>query len=95
MSDETVPAAATTDNGILIREFSKNSREVVRIRLTEFKGQKLIDIRAWYGEEADRKPGKGICLRRELLGELREALQAAEQVGALVEGGQAADEVGR
>ncbi len=84
MSDVTLAQqdrVTQTDEGILIREFSKNSREVVRIRLTEFKGQKLIDIRAWYGEEADRKPGKGICLRRELLGELKEALLAAERVG--------------
>ena len=66
---------------LLIAEFVKNSRERVRITLTEYGGHKLLDMRAYYEDATGEwKPGKGLAIRRELLPELRKALMAAERV---------------
>ena len=68
------------DTEVLIAEFDKNRQERVRVRFTEYKGYELVDIRTFYHEGEEWKPGKGIALKRELLPTLREALQAAEQM---------------
>ena len=70
---------------VLIAEFEKNSREVVRVRLTEYRGMKLLDIRTFYEDAGQWKPGKGIALRQGLLPQLVEALEAAK---TLVEAGE-------
>lgn len=68
------------DDGQLIAEFDKNQREKVRVRLTTYGGHDLIDIRAFWEDKAgDLQPGKGLAIRRELIPELRKALQAAEK----------------
>ena len=67
------------NTGTIVREFEKNSREVVRVSLTEFNGIDLLDVRAFYQAGGDWKPGKGIAVRRELITPLRKALQAAEK----------------
>jgi len=65
----------------LIAEFQKNTRERVRVSLTEYHGYDLLDIRGFYEDPStgEWKPGKGIAMRRELLPELRKALLAAER----------------
>ena len=70
------------DEGIIVGEFEKNASEMVRVRLTEFKGHELIDIRGWYEdrETGEMKPGKGITLKRDLLPDLLELLHKAEEV---------------
>jgi len=42
------------DDGIQIGAFRKNEREEVRVKLTNFKGTDLFDIRVWY-KTADLK----------------------------------------
>ena len=45
---------------IIIAEWPKNSREVLRVKLDEFKGQPVICCRAWYqGADGAMKPGRG------------------------------------
>ena len=44
---------------IVISEWQKNSREILRVRLDEYKGQTVIDCRAWYGEPDNLKAGRG------------------------------------
>jgi len=69
----------------LVAEFRKNSAEVVRVHLTEFKGNLYFDVRIWL-QEAAEEPGnlkatkKGICLNIELLNDLRQALEKLNQV---------------
>jgi Transcriptional Coactivator p15 (PC4) len=63
----------------VIAEFDKNTREKVRVTLTEYNGIPLIDVRAFYIDGTEWKPGKGLSLRRELLPQLKKALQAAEK----------------
>lgn len=66
-----------------VADVPKNSREVLRIQLTEFKGYELVNLRIWYrpddGDEL--RPGnKGFTLRVEKLLELRAGIdQAIEQ----------------
>jgi len=65
----------------LIAEFQKNTRERVRVSLTEYGGYKLVDVRAFYEDACtgEWKPGKGLTLRRELLPNLKKALLLAER----------------
>lgn len=70
-------ASEPADDGRIIAEFMKNSREMIRVRLSEFKGRELIDIRTWYtGEDGEWKPSsKGVAFNSELFGELRTAVE--------------------
>jgi hypothetical protein len=70
-------ASAPADDGRIIAEFMKNSRELIRVRLSEFRGRELIDIRTWYtGEDGEWKPsGKGVAFSSELYNELKEAVE--------------------
>lgn len=67
------------NEGTVVAEFDKNSREKVRVSLTEYNGVDLLDVRAFYQSGDEMRPGKGIALRRELIAPLRKALQAAEK----------------
>ena len=70
------------NEGTVISEFAKNTRETVRVSLTEYNGVPLCDVRAFYQSGDEMKPGKGIAIRRELITPLRKALQAAEKAMA-------------
>ncbi len=67
------------NEGTVVAEFDKNSREKVRVSLTEYNGVALLDVRAFYQAAGEMKPGKGLAIRRELITPLRKALQAAEK----------------
>jgi hypothetical protein len=73
----------------VITEFQKNSIELVRVCLSEFKGSLYFDVRIWV-QEAAGEPGnlkattKGICLNIELLDDLKRAL---EVLGRAIEEG--------
>lgn len=67
-----------------IAAFEKNSMEEVRIKISEWKSQKYLDIRVWtnsrYEKEGESKPTKkGITLNVELLPELLEALKKTDK----------------
>lgn len=70
-------ASETADDGRIIAEFQKNSREIIRIRLSEFKGRELIDIRTWYtGDDGEWRPSsKGVAFNSELFHELKSAVE--------------------
>lgn len=45
---------------VTIAAWPKNSREVLQVRLDEFRGQAVIDCRCWYqGSDGNLKPGRG------------------------------------
>jgi hypothetical protein len=73
-STATEPTSET-----ILAEFPKNSREVVRIRRTEYQGRELIDIRTFYPDlvEDTMRPGKGLALRLEQLPDLIQALETS------------------
>jgi hypothetical protein len=64
---------------IVISEWQKNSREILRVRLDAYKGQTGIDCRAWYGEPDNLKPKHLPALAAGLV----EALDLARRHGLL------------
>jgi hypothetical protein len=60
----------------MIYEFQKNSGEKVVVQFTEYKGKRLLDIRVFYlSDDEQWKPTKkGLTLRRELIVELKQAI---------------------
>jgi len=67
----------------LIAEFNKNANEIIKVQLTERYGYQLLDIRVWVLREgAEAIPTKkGLTLRVERIGNLKEAVdEAAERI---------------
>ena len=59
-------------------EIQKNSREIIRIEATEFKGYPLISMRIYFREDpgGEWKPSrKGLTLRHHLVPELVQGIQ--------------------
>lgn len=59
-------------------EIQKNTREIIRLEATEFKGYPLISLRIFWREDpADewRPSKKGLCLRHDLVPELVAGIQ--------------------
>jgi Ran GTPase-activating protein (RanGAP) involved in mRNA processing and transport len=50
--------------GQLIADIEKNSREIIRVEVTEFKGRELINLRIWYSDfDGSYKPTqKGVAI---------------------------------
>jgi hypothetical protein len=68
-------------DGTIVAEFAKNSRDKVRVVLREYHGTPLVDVRTYYEDDAGAwKPGRGISLRRELLGKLLAGLTKAQKL---------------
>jgi hypothetical protein len=73
----------------LIASIEKNSREVLRVTLDDFKGHRLVNLRAWFKTaEGDYRQGKqGVALRIDklegLIAALIDAHAQANQVGWL------------
>jgi len=44
---------------LVVAEWDRNSREVVRVALDQFNGHHTINARIWYREGIEIKPGKG------------------------------------
>jgi hypothetical protein len=65
-----------------IIEIEKNSREKIRISLSEFKGKKLIDMRIWYvDKEGEYKPSKkGLSISIDKYDELKNAILKLENM---------------
>jgi hypothetical protein len=66
-----------TDTGTVIATIPKNSREELRTSLDEYKGHKLLHIRAWVAE-SNTPTKSGFGLQAALIPELRAALAVAE-----------------
>jgi len=67
---------------MVISDIQKNQTEIIRIEITEFKGQRLLNIRTWYLDKnsGEYKPTpKGVALKVELFAELKQALAKAEE----------------
>ena len=63
-----------------IKDIDKGNGEVIRIEISEFKGQQYLNIRTWHTDkEGNLKPTqKGVSIKPELFKDLQEALQLAE-----------------
>jgi hypothetical protein len=64
----------------ILHEFQKNAGEKVITSFSVFKGKKLVSVRVYYQAGEDWKPTpKGLTLRREMILDLKEAVDAAAQ----------------
>jgi len=62
----------------VLHEFQKNVEEKVVTSFSTFKGKKLVSLRVYYLDGDDWKPSpKGLSLRREMIPDLKEAVDAA------------------
>jgi hypothetical protein len=70
--------------GQVIADIGKNSREIIRVEVSEFKGKELINLRIWYQTfDGGYKPTqKGITLDLSQYGELEKAIA---KIGQYVE----------
>ncbi len=75
----------------VIADIEKNAEEIVRARVTEFRGRHYVDLRTYYLADDDewRPTKKGISIPVEsfeeletVLGKVREHLNAAHLIGA-------------
>lgn len=68
--------------GVIIHDIERNNNEIIRIEVSEFKGNELINIRTWY-QSMDKSSGdvvykptqKGVTLNIAKFNELKEAVE--------------------
>lgn len=67
---------------VIIKDIKKNSNEIIRIEVSEFKGRELINIRIWYqsmdsdqGEMVYKPTPKGVILNVSEFEELRDGVE--------------------
>jgi hypothetical protein len=66
----------------VVTEIRRNPREVLRIAWDAYEGHSYLDLRLWFEDGPDLKPGKkGFTLRPEQVASLIEALVMAQDVG--------------
>ena len=64
----------------IIKDIEKNSKEIIRVDISEFKGQELINLRVWFSSFDDNgnlvyKPTqKGIAINISKYNELKEGI---------------------
>jgi len=83
--------SSATAYPIVIAEWQRNSREIIRIALDQYKGRDIVDARAWWrNEDGNWRPGRnGLTLSLKHLPSLAEGLgdaaRRARQLG-IIEG---------
>jgi hypothetical protein len=72
---------------IIVAEWQRNSREIIRVALDQYQAREIIDARVWWrDDEGNWRPGRsGLTLSRKhlpaLAGGLVDALQRARALG--------------
>ena len=64
------------------KDIPKGNDEIIRVEITEFRGQNYLNLRIWYTdkESGQYKPTqRGIAIRPELYPELKAAVLEAEE----------------
>jgi len=67
---------------MIIKDIEKGGGEIIRIEISEFKGQKYLNLRIWYTDKAsgEYKPTpKGIAIRPEFYDQLKDGILSAEE----------------
>jgi hypothetical protein len=64
---------------MILGEWPRNSRETIRVLLSEYNGHHVVDVRVWYpGDDGNLKPGRsGITLGIRHVPRLTEAIAKA------------------
>ena len=73
---------------ILIKDIQRNSNEIIRIEVSEFKGKELINIRIWYvagrdmdGNDIYKPTQKGVALN---ISEFKELQDGIDKLAAYI-----------
>lgn len=73
-----VSGASANPFPIIISEWDRNAREIVRVALDQFNGRHTVNVRVWYRDGDSVKPSKtGITLSIKHLPQLATALSLA------------------
>ncbi|MCW5692926.1 MAG: transcriptional coactivator p15/PC4 family protein [Pseudolabrys sp.] len=90
-SHQRVAGVKQNEFPVIIAEWDRNAREVMRVALDYYNGRHTINARVWYHDDGGLKPGKaGVTLAIKHLPALADALAKAEQRArdlGLIEGG--------
>ena len=65
------------------QDIEKGNGEIIRVEISEFRGQHYLNIRNWYTDKVSQeyKPTqKGIAIRLDLYPEVKKAIIEAEEV---------------
>lgn len=78
---------------IVIAQWDRNAREVIRVALDQYNGHDTVNVRVWYRDGETLKPGKtGITVGVKHLAALAEAsgkaLERARELGLVDDGGE-------
>jgi hypothetical protein len=69
------------DKDTVVGEWRVTKREVLRVVVRDYNGQKLVDVRRWYRDAKGKPcPGKGVSCRPWDLERLRKALRKADRL---------------
>lgn len=77
---------------MLITKFNKNPLEEVRVEITDFRGEKFLNLRIWFDASSNGKPEwrpsqKGLTLNINLFDDLKAAIdKAGEEIDKLLPG---------
>lgn len=65
----------------IIRDIDKGRGEIIRVEISEYKGNRYLNLRVWYQDaEGNYKPTqKGIAISPELYPEVKQAILDAEE----------------
>ncbi len=65
---------------VVIKDIERNSKEIIRIEISEFKGKELINLRIWYqafdenGDMTYKPTQKGVAINISKYDELKEGI---------------------
>jgi len=65
----------------IIQDIDKGAGEIIRVEVSEYKGQKYLNLRVWYTDKAsgEYKPTqKGVAIRPDMYEAVKEAILRAE-----------------
>jgi len=67
----------------IIASWPRNGRETIIVKLGEYQGKPICDVRTWYRADDGLRPSRsGITLSTKHLGQLAEALARAAEIAA-------------
>ena len=76
-----LPIITNMDPELFRRDILKSETEIIRVEISEFRGQKLLNIRSWYQDKNTKefKPTqRGVTMRLEHYADLKAILLEAE-----------------
>lgn len=79
VSHHTEPASVATTYPIVVAEWARNNRELIRVALDKYQGRDVLDARVWWRDEQGKwRPSRsGLTLSVKHLPSLAGGLQAA------------------